>query len=172
MLDPLNQVSQLAWTSGSCPAPTQDQRSADADKFVLSFGLVETVELTNLDDPGLFMPNCAVLNGALEDAYLLLSAAISEASECGGEQITANFKRWQVIVARHYLDVIRRRPEVRQDFEDVLKSIELSKLAVCRGPAGLLGPTRGARTILFRANPRVWDINYTQREQYYGRNDS
>lgn len=166
MLDPLNQVTTLTWAAGQCSAPVPDQRSADADRFVTSFGLVETVELTNIDNPGILTVNCSALNLALQDAFLLLTGSILEASQCGGEQIEASFQRWQVIIARHFLDVIRRRPEVRQDYEDVIVAIDKAKKAVCKGPRPKDTEQLGTRNIKFRAEKRVWNRDYYEREQF------
>lgn len=166
MLNQLNTNQAMTWASSQCGRPIEDARFADADRFVKTFGIVETVELTNLEDPSQTVVNCSTLNLALEDAYSLLSQAQFQATWCGGGKIEASFQRWQVIIARYYLDILRRRPEVRQDYEDVLKDLEDSKQAICLGPRPKGEQTLGARNIKMTAQPRVWDRRYFESEKF------
>ena len=154
-----SQVSNITYQQGSCLPPDQ-AHWANVDYFVDSYGIIESVELSNLDNPASVLVNCVVLNNALNDAGAYLDNAILRSAWCGGEAIKSLFKRYQIILARHYMDHIRRRPEVRQDYDDVMKLVTDASTMICKGPRPADQASLASLTIKFRAEPRIWCQDY------------
>jgi len=100
--------------------------SATVEDFITAFTLVEAIELSNLDSGGSAI-DCNRLNKALLDAYTELASAKLLLSAQAGRVIDANLNRWMLIIARYYLDSVRRRPDVTADYERVVNKLaELS----------------------------------------------
>lgn len=94
--------------------------------FITAYGLREALELSYLDEPynDSSDVNADSFNLALKDAYDTIETYRLRASSIGKAAIVASTRRAMLIIARHYLDVVRRRTEVRADFEDVLEILE------------------------------------------------
>ena len=106
-----------------CQAAVTDPLAATVETFIRYTTLVESVELSNLDSGGSSI-DCDRLNAALADAYAWLKGQRLLLPELCREIIDLNLKRWMVVIARYYLDNIRRRPDVTADYERLLKDIE------------------------------------------------
>jgi hypothetical protein len=61
---------------------------------------------------------------AIQDANSLIDSYIEMSGKAGMVLISSNRRRTALIIARYYLDTVRRRDDVRQDFESCLKQIQ------------------------------------------------
>jgi phage gp36-like protein len=110
--------------SGVLSPGQSDPRSASPDDFILAFGLKEAIQLTNIDDAAAKSVNVAKLRMAIQDANSLIDSYIEQSGKAGQVLITSNRRRTALTVARYYLDTVRRRDDVRLDFENCLKQIQ------------------------------------------------
>jgi phage gp36-like protein len=110
--------------SGVLAPDKSDPRSASPDDFILAFGLKEAIQLTNIDDAAAKSVNVAKLRMAIQDANSLIDSYIEQSGKAGQVLITSNRRRTALTIARYYLDTVRRRDDVRQDFENCLKQIQ------------------------------------------------
>lgn len=134
--------------SGVMTDHKSDPRSASPDDFVIAYGLKEAIQLTNIDDAAATSINVAKLRMALQDANSLIDSYIEQSGKAGMVLITSNRRRTALIIARYYLDTVRRREDVRADFESCLKQMqaEMAMSAIRAGngdsaidtPAGIM----------------------------------
>jgi phage gp36-like protein len=110
--------------SGVLTPGGSDPRSASPDDFILAYGLKEAIQLTNIDDAAATSINVAKLRMAIQDANSLIDSYIEQSGKAGQVLITSNRRRTALIIARYYLDSVRRRDDVRADFESCLKQLQ------------------------------------------------
>jgi len=110
--------------SGVMTDHKSDPRSASPDDFIVAYGLKEAIQLTNIDDAAATSVNVAKLRMAIQDANSLIDSYIEQSGKAGMVLITSNRRRTALIVARYYLDTVRRRDDVRADFETSLKQMQ------------------------------------------------
>jgi phage gp36-like protein len=110
--------------SGTLTTSGSDPRSASPDDFILAYGLKEAIQLTNIDDAAATSINVAKLRMAIQDANSLIDSYIEQSGKAGQVLITSNRRRTALIIARYYLDSVRRRDDVRADFESCLKQLQ------------------------------------------------
>lgn len=110
--------------SGVLTPGKSDPRSATPDDFVIAFGLKEAIQLTNIDDASATTVNVAKLQMALEDANSLIDSYIEQSGKAGMVLITSNRRRTALTIARFYLDTVRKREDVKNDYESALKQIQ------------------------------------------------
>lgn len=101
-------------------------RSATPDDFILAFGLKEAIQLTNIDDADANRPNVERLWMAIEDANALIDSFINQSTKAGKLLISSNRRRTSLIIARYYLDTVRRREDVLKDFERAIQELDAS----------------------------------------------
>ena len=92
--------------------------------------------------------NVAKLRMAIQDANSLIDSYIEQSGKAGMVLITSNRRRTALIIARYYLDTVRRREDVKQDYETALKQLaaEMQMTAIRAGngdsaidtPAGIM----------------------------------
>ncbi len=120
--------SNLGHTIGGYGFPYQnrnpDPRNATPDDFVLAYGLKEAIQLTNIDDAAATSVNNAKLWMAIQDSNALIDSHIEQAGKAGQVIISSNRKRTALIIARYYLDTVRRRDDVYRDYENCLKLLD------------------------------------------------
>jgi hypothetical protein len=85
---------------------------------------------------------------AIQDANSLIDSYIEQSGKAGMVLITSNRRRTALIVARYYLDTVRRREDVKSDYEMALKQLqaEMAMTAIRAGngdsaidtPAGIM----------------------------------
>jgi len=109
--------------SGVLTEHKSDPRSATVGDFVLAYGQKEAVQLSNIDDAAATTVNVAKINMAIADANSLIDSYIESSGKAGMVLITSNRRRTAMIIARYYLDTVRRREDVRQDYESALKQL-------------------------------------------------
>ena len=134
--------------SGVMTDHKSDPRSASPDDFIVAYGLKEAIQLTNIDDAAATSVNVAKLRMAIQDANSLIDSYIEQSGKAGMVLITSNRRRTALIIARYYLDTVRRRDDVRADFETSLKQMqaEMAMTAIRAGngdsaidtPAGIM----------------------------------
>jgi len=109
--------------SGVLTDHKSDPKSASPDDFVTAFGLKEAIQLTNIDDAAATTVNVAKLRMAIQDANSLIDSYIEQSGKSGQVLITSNRRRTALIIARYYLDTVRRREDVYKDYENCLKQL-------------------------------------------------
>jgi phage gp36-like protein len=134
--------------SGVLTPHKSDPRSASPDDFIVAFGLKEAIQLTNIDDAAATSVNVAKLRMAIQDANSLIDSYIEMSGKAGMVLITSNRRRTALTIARYYLDTVRRREDIRADFESCLKQLtaEMQMSAIRAGngdsaidtPAGIM----------------------------------
>jgi phage gp36-like protein len=110
--------------SGTLTKHKSDPRSASPDDFIVAFGLKEAIQLTNIDDAAATTVNVAKLQMAIQDANSLIDSYIEQSGKAGMVLITSNRRRTALIVARYYLDTVRRREDVYKDYDAALKQMQ------------------------------------------------
>jgi len=121
--------------SGVLTESKSDPRSASPDDFIVAYGLKEAIQLTNIDDAAATSVNVAKLRMAIQDANSLIDSYIEQSGKAGMVLITSNRRRTALIVARYYLDTVRRREDVKSDYETALKQLaaEMQMTAIRAG---------------------------------------
>lgn len=102
-------------------------RSATPDDFVLAYGLREAIQLSNIDDADATQPNTDKIWMAIQDACALIDNYIVQAGRAGKVLISSNRRRTALIIARYYLDTVRRREDVYKDYELAIKDLDKAK---------------------------------------------
>jgi phage gp36-like protein len=134
--------------SGVMTEHKSDPKSASPDDFIVAYGLKEAIQLTNIDDAAATTVNVAKLRMAIQDANSLIDSYIEQSGKAGMVLITSNRRRTALIIARYYLDTVRRREDVKADYETALKQMaaEMQMTAIRAGngdsaidtPAGIM----------------------------------
>jgi phage gp36-like protein len=101
-----------------------DPRTATPDDFVLAYGIKEAIQITNIDDADATQPNTERLWMAIQDANALIDSYINQSTKAGKLLVSSNRRRTSLILARYYLDTVRRREDVLKDYERSIKELE------------------------------------------------
>ena len=99
-------------------------RAATPDDFILAYGLREAIQLSNIDDADAIQPNTDKIWMAIQDACALIDNYIVQASRGGKLLISSNRRRTALTIARYYLDSVRRREDVKEDYERAIKELD------------------------------------------------
>lgn len=99
-------------------------RTATPDDFILAYGLREAIQLSNIDDADASQPNTDKIWMAIQDASALIDNYIIQASRSGKLLISSNRRRTALIIARYYLDSVRRREDVKNDYERCISELD------------------------------------------------
>jgi len=102
-------------------------RTATPDDFILAYGLREAIQVSNLDDGDATQPNTDKIWMAIQDACALIDNYIVQASRGGKLLISSNRRRTALIIARYYLDSVRRREDVKSDYERCITEMERAR---------------------------------------------
>lgn len=113
--------------SGVLTENKSDPRSATPDDFIIAYGLKEAIQLTNIDDSSATSVNVAKMRMAIEDANALIDSYIEQSGKAGKVLITSNRRRTALIIARYYLDNVRRREDVYKDYVEALKQLDAER---------------------------------------------
>lgn len=129
--DGTREESNLGQTIGGYGFPYQnrasDPQSATVGDFVLAYGLKEAIQLTNIDDASATSVNEAKLQMAIEDANALIDSYIEQSGKAGRVLITSNRRRTALVIARYYLDTVRRREDIYKDYVESLKQLDAER---------------------------------------------
>lgn len=137
--DGTHKQSNLGQTIGGYGFPYQDRsgvltnneksdpRSASPDDFIMAYGLKEAIQLTNIDDASATSVNVAKMRMAIEDANALIDSYIEQSGKAGRVLITSNRRRTALIIARYYLDTVRRREDIYKDYVECLKQLDAER---------------------------------------------
>ena len=120
---PSGSIKAFAYPNFERPSP----RTATPDDFVLAYGLREAIQLTNIDDADAIEPNNQKLWMAIEDATALIDNYITQAGRGGKLLISSNRRRTALIIARYYLDTVRRREDVKADYEQSIQELDKAR---------------------------------------------
>lgn len=113
--------------SGTLTPHKSDPRSASPDDFIIAFGLKEAVQLTNIEDASATTVNIAKMRMAIEDANALIDSYIEQSGKAGKVLITSNRRRTALIIARYYLDTVRKRDDIKSDYVEALKQLDAER---------------------------------------------
>jgi phage gp36-like protein len=113
--------------SGVLTPNRSDPRSASPDDFITAFGLKEAVQLTNIDDASATSVNIVKLRMAIEDANSLIDSYIEQSGKAGKVLITSSRRRTALIIARYYLDTVRKRDDIKSDYVEALKQLDAER---------------------------------------------
>ncbi len=113
--------------SGTLTKHKSDPRSASPDDFVIAFGLKEAIQLTNIEDASATTVNIAKMRMAIEDANALIDSYIEQSGKAGRVLITSNRRRTALIIARYYLDTVRKRDDIKSDYVEALKQLDAER---------------------------------------------
>lgn len=113
--------------SGVLSPSKSDPKSASPDDFIVAFGLKEAIQLTNIDDASATTVNVAKLRMAIEDANSLIDSYIEQSGKAGKVLITSNRRRTALIIARYYLDTVRKRDDIKSDYAEALKQLDAER---------------------------------------------
>lgn len=102
-------------------------RAATPDDFVLAYGLREAIQISNIDDADATQPNVEKIWMAIEDACALIDNYIAGASRAGKILISSSRRRTSLIIARYYLDTVRRREDVKGDYERAIQELDKTR---------------------------------------------
>jgi len=102
-------------------------RAATPDDFILAYGLREAIQLSNIDDADAIEPNTDKIWMAIQDACALIDNYIVQASRGGKLLISSNRRRTALIIARYYLDSVRRREDVKDDYERCISELDRAR---------------------------------------------
>ena len=116
-------IQDLPYPNIDRPTP----RVATPDDFILAYGLREAIQLTNVDDADATQPNTEKMWMAIEDAAALVDNYITQATRAGKLLISSNRRRTCLIIARYYLDTIRRREDVKADYEASITELDRAR---------------------------------------------
>lgn len=106
--------------------------------FELTFGTIETLELSELEDPGQTVTNTARIQNFLDQAQDLITAKDRQACNQGKVLIRQNIKRLHLDIARYYADVLKLRPDVKERYEvafDYLQNANSNDVCATEPPA-------------------------------------
>lgn len=105
--------------ASQCPIAVEGEpQAATAQDLVIALCEVEVAELSNLDSSGSTI-DCERINKALLDAYRWLKSQQLLLAEPAKPVVDLNLNRWMIVVARFYLDTLRRRLDVAEDMQSL-----------------------------------------------------
>ena len=116
-------VSSFNYPIAERPSP----RAATPDDFILAYGLREAIQISNIDDADATQPNTDKIWMAIEDACALIDNYIQGATRAGRVLISSNRRRTSLIIARYYLDTVRRREDVKNDYERAITELDKAR---------------------------------------------
>ena len=116
-------VDQMPYPNFTRPVP----RTATPDDFVLAYGLKEAIQLSNIDDADAIQPNDQKIWMAIEDATALIDNYIEQSRRGGKLLISSNRRRTSLIIARYYLDTVRRREDIKDDYERAITELDKAR---------------------------------------------
>lgn len=117
-----------------CEPAVLDPLAATVANFITALSMVEAVELSNLDSGGSYV-DCDRLNMALQDAYAELTSLRLVLSSANYATVQANLRRWMIVIARYWLDTVRRRDDVTRDYDLLHRQIVELKASSKAGSA-------------------------------------
>ena len=129
---------------------------ARVDDFIRAFTRKEAIEISNLDNGSATEIDYERIQVAIEDAEAYIDSYVTNATQAGIRLISSTRRRTALIIARYYLDSVRRRESVTNDYERAIKELELSSTAT---GGGTVDPDTGRVTSLFRSHrvPQVYN---------------
>lgn len=103
---------------------SSDPRSATPGDFILAYGEKEAIELSNISESRESEPNYDRIWMAIQDAESLIDSYIVNSSKSCVRLVSSNRRRTTLIIARYYLDTVRRREDVLKDYELSIKELK------------------------------------------------
>ena len=111
----LGGISNGIGTNGRSPTP---------DDFVMAYGFREAVQLSNLDDPSATSINADRIWISIQDACALIDSYIAQMPRANKLIVSSSRRRVALVFARYYLDSVRRRQDVTDDYERAIKELD------------------------------------------------
>lgn len=94
------------------------------DDFVIAYGFKEACQLSNLDNPSANSINTERIWTAIQDACALIDSYITQMPRANKLIVSSSRRRTALIFARYYLDSVRRRQDVTDDYERAIKELD------------------------------------------------
>ena len=116
----LGGISNGVGKNGKSPTP---------DDFVMAYGFREAVQLSNLDDPSATSINADRIWISIQDACALIDSYIAQMPRSNKLIVSSSRRRVALIFARYYLDSVRRRQDVTDDYERAVKELDAAMAA-------------------------------------------
>ena len=116
-------IQDLPYPIAERPTP----RAATPDDFVLAYGLREAIQISNIDNADATQPNVEKIWMAIEDSCALIDNYIAGATRAGKILISSSRRRTSLIIARYYLDTVRRREDVKTDYERAITELDKAR---------------------------------------------
>ena len=82
---------------------------------------------SNIEDASATTVNVAKMRMAIEDANALIDSYIEQSGKAGKVLITSNRRRTALIIARYYLDTVRKRDDIKSDYVEALKQLDAER---------------------------------------------
>jgi phage gp36-like protein len=118
-----NLGGDLTGNLGRYPLRDRDSLDPTPDDFIQMYGLKEAIQISNIDDASACEPNLGRIWRALQDACALIDAYISQTQAACIKIVSSTRARTACIIARYYLDSVRRRKDITEDYERAIKEI-------------------------------------------------
>lgn len=100
--------------------------SAVVDDFIATYGYQEALQLSNINDASAVHVNERRIERAIDDAHALIDAYVEQAPKGNKLLISSSRRRTAMIIARYYLDSVRRRQDVTDDYERAIKELDVA----------------------------------------------
>ncbi|MDX1372982.1 MAG: phage protein Gp36 family protein, partial [Nitrososphaeraceae archaeon] len=100
--------------------------SAVVDDFIATYGYQEALQLSNLNNAAATVINERRIERAIEDALALIDAYVKQAPKANKLLVSSSRRRTAMIIARFYLDSVRRRKDVTEDYDRAIKELDLA----------------------------------------------
>lgn len=130
---------------------------ATIEQFVEAFGQVEAVELSNLDDAEIVVVRDEILDRALNDASAEMDSYFWRYT-LPFASLPQPLIGCCLDIARHRLDRVREREDVRERYKDRLKWLELVAKGTIR-----LGVDEAQTAVTPQADTEVWSTTSERR---------
>lgn len=106
--------------------PIPNQLLATVNDFILAYGEIESIEISNPENVSQQTVNTARIENALSRAFSFVKGYEALAPIPGKAAIRFALKRLMLDIARYFLDTIKRRDDVIKSYEDCIRFLELA----------------------------------------------
>ncbi len=109
----------------SYPVPDNGTpNSAVVDDFISTYGYQEALQLSNINNASASAINETRIERAIEDANSLIDAYVKQSPKANKLLVSSSRRRTAMIIARYYLDSVRRRQDVTDDYERAITELD------------------------------------------------
>lgn len=106
--------------------PIPNHLLATVNDFVLAFGEIESIEISNPENVSQQTINVARIESSLSRAFSFIRGYEALAPMPGKAAIRLALKRLMLDISRYFLDTIKRRDDVIKSYEDCIRFLEMA----------------------------------------------